>query len=67
MKYSQFRDFMSDFREIVKFRPTFKVRKNFKLLKSIHVLYHFEVRDLENHNMYIVVWRNIYILQKYEQ
>ena len=42
---------MSNFREIVKFRSLFEVRKNFKLLKSRHVVYHFEVPDLENQNI----------------
>ena len=42
---------MSDFREIVKFRPFFEVRKNFRLLELRHVVYHFEARDLENQNI----------------
>ena len=46
-----FRYFMSDFREIVKFRPFLKVRKNLELLKFRHVVYHFEARDLENQNI----------------
>ena len=37
---------MSDFREIVKFRPFFEVQKNFKLLNFRHVVYHFEACNL---------------------
>ena len=45
-------DFMSDFREIVKFRPFFEVRKNFKLFKFVlHVVCHFVARDLKNQNI----------------
>ena len=42
---------MSDFSEIIKFRPFFEVRKNFELLKFTQVVYHFEARDLENQNI----------------
>ena len=38
---------MSDFREIVKFRPVLEVRKNFKLLKFRYC----EARDLEDQNV----------------
>ena len=38
---------MSNFREVVGFRPFLGVRKNFKLLEHEHILYHFEAGDLE--------------------
>ena len=42
---------MSDFSEIVKFRPIYEGRKKFKLLKFRHYVYHFEARDLQNQNI----------------
>ena len=65
---------MSDFREIVKFRPFFEVRKNFKLLKSRHVVYHFEVRDLEyqkyrenmNNNRFRKIHKSFLKMAKFE-
>ena len=42
---------MSNFLEIVKFRPLLEVRENFRLVKSRHVVYHSEARDLENQNI----------------
>ena len=38
---------MSNFREVVGFRPFLEVRKNFKRLEHKHIIYHFEADDLE--------------------
>ena len=46
-----FRDFMSNFSEVVGFRPFLEVRKNFKLLEHEHIIYHFEAGDLEIPNI----------------
>ena len=42
---------MSNFREVGDFRPFLKVRKKFKLLEHEHIIYHFEVGDLEIPNI----------------
>ena len=36
---------MSNFREVVGFRPFLEVRKNFKLLEHKYIIYHFEAGD----------------------
>ena len=53
-KIFRFQNFMSDFREIVKFRPFFEVRKDFRLLEFRQVGYHFEEHDLEKQNKWLV-------------
>ena len=42
---------MSNFREVVGFRPFLEVRKNFKLSEHEHIIYHFEAGDLEIQNI----------------
>ena len=49
-KIFSFRDFMSDFCEIVIFRLLFEARK-ISIFKTRHVVFHFETRDLENQNI----------------
>ena len=42
---------MSNFSEVVGFRPFLEVRKNFKLLEHKHIIYYFEAGDLEIPNI----------------
>ena len=46
-----FRDFMSNFSEIVGLGHFWKFEKNFKLLEHEHIIYHFESGDLEIPNI----------------
>ena len=49
---------MSNFREVVVFRPFLEVRKNFKLLEHKYIIYHFEAGDLEIPNNIICFAKN---------
>ena len=59
----RFRDFMSNFREVVEFRPFLEVQKNFRLLDHRHTIYHLEAGDLGIPNIYNLQIPNIYNLQ----
>ena len=43
---------MSNFREVVKFRPFLEVKKKFKVLEHKHIIYRFEAGDLEIPNLF---------------
>ena len=42
---------MSNFHEVVEFRPFLEARKNFKVLEHKHIIYRFEAGDLEIPNI----------------
>ena len=42
-----FRDLISDFAKMGRFRPMFETSKNFKPVESEHVIYYFKALDLE--------------------